>query len=53
MTIKFENIYECGKISSDFKTFMNMKKYEYENIYEYEQISSNFLFDFIWIFSCI
>ena len=46
MTIKFENIYECEKISSNLKTFM--KKYEYENIYEYEKISSNLLFENIY-----
>ena len=43
MTIKFENIYEYEKISSNLKTFM--KKYEYKNIYEYEKISSNLLFE--------
>ena len=36
MTIKFENIYECEKISSNLL---------FENIYEYEKISSNLLFE--------
>ena len=35
MTIKFENIYECEKISSNLL---------FQNIYEYEKISSNLLF---------
>ena len=39
MTIKFENIYECEKISSNLL---------FENIYEYEKISSNLLFENIW-----
>ena len=49
MTIKFENIYECEKTSSNLKKIM--KKYEYETIYEYEKISSNLLFEFFWDFS--
>ena len=36
MTIIFENIYECEKISSNLL---------FENIYEYEKISSNLLFE--------
>ena len=36
MTIKFENIYECEKISSNLL---------FQNIYEYEKISSNLLFE--------
>ena len=36
MTIKFENFYECEKISSNLL---------FENIYEYEKVSSNLLFE--------